>query len=166
MATVDLTQTGTATGHPSPRGVKLPYLVEVYVTGAAAAAAKGSALAAADVIQVLDIPAETIVLSAGIEVLTADTASSADVLADLGITGGDVDGFTDGADLSTVGYPAFGTGGDIITNAVRQVTADTLDILTGATTTYTSNDDWKIRVYAVLLDISSQPEPQAAKDVS
>lgn len=162
MALVNLSQTGTPTGHVTPRGTRQPYMIEVFVTGADAVAQKGSALANADVLQILDIPAESLILGAGLEVITADTDGSADILMDVGI-GGSVDVFVDGADPSTTGYKAAGTNGSLaFTNAERVTSADTLDIVLSEAASFSSNDDWKVRVYVVLLDVSGMPEAAAA----
>lgn len=164
MATIDQTQTGTSTGHPSPRGTRQLYLVEVLVKGSEVAATKGSALANLDVIQVLDLPAETRVLSGGAELQVADTDGSADILMDVGF-GGDVDAFIDAADPSgSLGFFAPGTGGNIITTAFDVATADTIDIVLGQTTSFSSNDDWEVRVFALVMDISGLPELGAARD--
>ena len=52
------------------------------------------------ILQVMDIPAETLIMEAGIEVLTALSSSAT---MDLGITGGDVDTYVDGYTNAT-GY--------------------------------------------------------------
>ena len=53
-----------------------------------------------DVLLAMDIPAETLIMEAGAEVLTALTSS---VTMDIGITGGDVDRYVDG-DTNATGY--------------------------------------------------------------
>ena len=75
----------------------VPYLVDVTVDFAAAATAKGSALAAADVIEALSVPANTVILNAGMEVITVLGGESSDTTFDLG-TGVDADNFVDGFD--------------------------------------------------------------------
>ena len=162
---VDLTQTSPGE-HVTPMGAKLPYLVEVFVKGSEAVTAKGSALANADVLQVLDVPAESLILGAGIEVEVADTDGSADILMDLGI-GGSVDIFVDAGDPSSTGYLAAGTNGAVnLTNGVRVTADDTLDIVLGQAASFSSNDDWEIRVYAIIMDVAGQPEPQEVSSIS
>lgn len=164
MATVDLSGTTGATGHASPRDVRFPYLLEFRVTGAAALAAKGSALGNADILQIMDIPAETMVMGAGIEVITADTDGSADILMDLGY-GSNVDVFVDGGDPSSTGYLGAGTNGALaFANAGRFTAADTLDIVLGQASSFSSNDDWVIRVFVWLQDIVEGPVAGAAVD--
>jgi hypothetical protein len=141
MATYDKTGVGGTTGHPS--NGRTPYLVENTIDIAAINSAAGTA--DGDVVQCLDIPAETLIMQAGIEVLTALSGS---VTIDLGITGGDVDNFVDG-DTNATGY-------SVLTATANQViaSADTLDaLLAGA-----ASSVGKIRVWAVLCDVSGLDE--------
>ena len=141
MATYDKTGVGGTTGHPS--NGRTPYLVENTIDISAINSAAGTA--DGDVIQCLDIPAETLIMQAGIEVLTALSGS---VTIDLGITGGDVDNFVDG-DTNATGY-------SVLTATANQViaSADTLDaLLAGA-----ASSVGKIRVWAVLCDVSGLDE--------
>jgi hypothetical protein len=141
MATYNKTGVGGTTGHPS--NGRTPYLVENTIDIAAINSAAGTA--DGDVIQCLDIPAETLIMQAGIEVLTALSGS---VTIDLGITGGDVDNFVDG-DTNATGY-------SVLTATANQViaSADTLDaLLAGA-----ASSVGKIRVWAVLCDVSGIDE--------
>ena len=141
MATYDKTGVGGTTGHPS--NGRTPYLVENTIDIAAINSAAGTA--DGDVIQCLDIPAETLIMQAGVEVLTALSGS---VTIDLGITGGDVDNFVDG-DTNATGY-------SVLTATANQViaSADTLDaLLAGA-----ASSVGKIRVWAVLCDVSGLDE--------
>ena len=89
MATHDKTGKGGTTGHPS--NGRTPYLVENTVDFSSFDPA------ANDVVQMLDIPAETLVINAGIEVLTA---SDSGVTLDVG-DGGDVDSYVDGYDSTS-----------------------------------------------------------------
>ena len=141
MATYDKTGVGGTTGHPS--NGRTPYLVENTIDISAINSAAGTA--DGDVVQCLDIPAETLIMQAVIEVLTALSGS---VTIDLGITGGDVDNFVDG-DTNATGY-------SVLTATANQViaSADTLDaLLAGA-----ASSAGKIRVWAVLCDVSGLDE--------
>jgi hypothetical protein len=124
-------------------GVRTPYLVENVIDISAINSDAGAAQN--DVLQVLDIPAETLILHAGIEVLTALSNS---VTLDLGITGGDVDTFVDG-DTNATGY-------SVLTNTARPViaSADTLDVLV----LDAASSAGKIRVFALLCDVSGVDE--------
>ncbi len=98
MATYDLTAAGGTTGHPA--NGRTPYLVENTIDIAAINGDSGAAQN--DVLRALDIPAETLIMEAGIEVITALSSS---VTLDLGITGGDVDRYVDG-DTNATGFSA------------------------------------------------------------
>ena len=141
MATYNVTGAGGTAGHPS--NGRTPYLVENTIDISAINGDSGAAQN--DVLQVLDIPAETIVMEAGVEVLTA---LSANVTLDLGITGGDVDIYVDG-DAKEIGYSA-------ATATARHVaaSADTLDLLVLSA----ASSAGKVRVYAVMCDVSGIDE--------
>lgn len=141
MATYDVTGNTSSTSAPSRKnpGVRTPYLVENTIDISAVNSSAGTA--DGDVLQVIDIPAETLVLHAGIEVITALSSSAT---MDFGITGGDVDVFVDG-DTNATGYSA-------LTATARPIiaSADTIDLLVaGAASTA-----GKVRVFALLCDVS------------
>ena len=146
MATYDLTAAGGTTGHPA--NGRTPYLVENTIDMSAFDPAAG------DIIQAIDVPAETLVMAAGLEVLTA---SSSSVTFDLGITGStagheDPDAFVDAYDATGTGYaPMDAT--DASAMLVCKV-ADTIDILTAGA----QDTAGKVRVWAVLCDISGVDE--------
>ena len=141
MATYDVTGVGGTTGHPS--NGRTPYLVENTIDVSAVNGDSGAAQN--DVLQAMDIPAETVIMEAGIEVLTACSGS---VTLDLGITGGDVDIYTDG-DTNATGYST-------LTATARHVAAaaDTLDVLVLSA----ASSAGKIRVWAVMCDVSGSNE--------
>ena len=137
MATYNVTGVGGTTGHPS--NGRTPYLVENTIDVSAVNGDSGAAQN--DVLQAMDIPAETVIMEAGIEVLTACSSS---VTLDLGITGGDVDIYTDG-DTNATGYST-------LTATARHVaaSADTLDVLVLSAAAAAG----KIRVWAIMCDVS------------
>ena len=145
MATYDVTGPGNAGATPSrfSAGVRTPYLVENTIDVSQINSDAGTATN--DVIQVLDIPAQTLIMHAGIEVITALSSS---VTMDLGITGGDVDTFVDG-DANATGY-------SVLTATARPViaSADTLDILCLSAVSSAG----KLRVFAILCDVSGVEE--------
>lgn len=154
MANVDVTgntgSTVTAGSHPGGRSVRNPYVVDVWVTAAQAVAAKGSALASSDVIQVLDVPAETLVLGCLAEITTADSGTT--LTFDIGFAG---DTFVDGGDATTAGYLAGGTNGvQNFANGVLKSATDTLDITLA--TLSAASDDWVCRLAVVMLDVSGK----------
>jgi hypothetical protein len=112
---------------------------------AARTTAGATALAAADVMQVINLPANAVVLSAGIEVITTDASTAT---FDLGFTGASpaaVNAYANDAAIGTAGY----TIADLANPTAVKV-ADTIDLLinTAAPTT------GKIRVFAVVADVS------------
>ena len=141
MATYDLTAAGGTTGHPA--NGRTPYLVENTIDISAINSSSGTANG--DVINALDIPAETLIMEAGIEVITALSSSAT---MDLGITGGDVDRYVDG-DTNATGYATL-----TATARVVVASADTLDILTAGA----DSSAGKVRVWAVLCDVSGVDE--------
>jgi hypothetical protein len=157
MATIDLSS-GIGNGqHPSRSLGRLPYVVEKTIDFAVATTAKGSALAAADVIEAIDVPAQSVVLNAGYEVTATITG---DVTIDLGVTGIDADVFVDGAVLA-----AATTVGTFAQNAAAYQpvvlgAADTVDLLIAASSTAISAG--KVRVWALVVDVSDKDAPGEA----
>ena len=147
MATYDKTGAGGTTGHPS--NGRTPYLVENTIDISAINSSSGTANG--DVVNALDIPAETLIMEAGIEVITALSSSAT---MDLGITGGDVDRYVDG-DTNATGYATL-----TATARVVVATADTLDILTAGA----DSSAGKVRVWAVLCDVSGIDETDRNTD--
>jgi hypothetical protein len=132
----------------------MPYVIEATLNFATAATTKGSALAATDVIEVLDIPAESVVLSAGYEVTAAITG---DVTVDVGVTGIDADNFIDGATLAAA--TAVGTYAQQAAafQPIILQSADTLDVLIATSTTAISAGS--IRVWAVVCSVADRVGP-------
>ena len=147
MATYNVTGVGGTTGHPS--NGRTPYLVENTIDISAVNGDAGTT--SGDVLYALDIPAETLIMEAGVEVLTALTSS---VTMDIGITGGDVDIYVDG-DTNATGY---GT----LTATARHLasSADTLDVLIGGA----ASSAGKIRVWAVMCDVAGINESDQNTD--
>ena len=145
MATVSKVIGGTS-GHPSTR--RKPYWVENTIDNSLFDPANG------DIIQAINVPAETLVIAAGLEVLTA---SSSSVTMDLGITGSTA-GHND-PDCWVDGYDATGTGHAPMdaTDAAAMLivkTADTIDILIGGE----QDTAGKVRLWALMCDISGSDE--------
>jgi len=158
MATVStLKQGGTGAGLGN-FNTKQPGVVSVRLRGADAADAKGSALAANDLIQVCTIPAGTTVGFATLNVLTADTGTT--LTFDLG-DGSTADEFVDGADGTTAGFAAQGTNG-VFSQKILYTSADVLQLK--VVTASSANDDWEVEVLFEVTDYNSKPRPQSAKD--
>ena len=141
MATYNKTGAGGTTGHPS--NGRTPYLVENTIDISAINSSSGTA--DGDIVQALDIPAETLIMEAGVEVITALSSSAT---MDLGITGGDVDRYVDG-DTNATGFSTLTATARVIVSS-----ADTLDALIAGA----ASSAGKIRVFAVLCDISGIDE--------
>lgn len=155
MATVDVSSGINAATHPSRAVRSMPYVVETTLNFATATTTKGSALAAADVLEVLDIPAETLILNAGYEVTAAITG---DVTLDVGVTGVDADNFIDGATLAAAtAVGTYAQNAAAFQPIVIGATADTLDVLIATSTTAVSAGT--IRVWAVLVDLNGRNGP-------
>ena len=155
MATITTLSNAVSAGtHPS-RGIRaMPYVVENTINFATATTAKGSALAAADVIEALQIPAQSIVLAAGFEVISAVTGSCT---VSLGVTG-----VTAAAYVSAFGVTSSLAVGDYATPAtagypIVTKSADTLDLLLVTETTTLSAGS--IRVFAVIVDATDRIGP-------
>ena len=145
MGTLNVTGAGGTAGHPS--NGRVPYLVENTIDLAQVRSDTGPDQN--DVLQCIDIPAETLVMAGGVEVLTALASSST---LDVGITGVDPDIFVDAHDATSTGYAQFD---NVDAGAMSVVsTADTLDVLLEGASSATG----KIRVWAVLCDISGIDE--------
>lgn len=95
--------------------------------------------AAADTFAVLAVPANSVVLRAGIDVLVADTAGNSGTVA-LGETGGDVDRYVAAAAPTSTGQMTCTATASLAVSA-----ADTIDILVA-----TGAINAKVRVWAVI----------------
>jgi hypothetical protein len=138
--------TGGTSGHPSTR--RKPYYVENTIDFSV------DDPAANDIVQFLNIPAETCVMASGLEVLTA---SASGVTLDLGWTATsgnlatDIDRFVDGHDSTALGIAAVAAA---TAGWVTYKAADTIDVkVLGAQDTA-----GKVRVWAVMCDISGSDE--------
>ena len=155
MATITTLSNAVGAGTQPSRALRnMPYVVENTINFASAVTAKGSALAAADVIEALQIPAQSIVLAAGFEVLSAVTGSCT---VSLGVTG-----VTAAAYVSAFGVTSSLAVGDYATPAtagypIVTKSADTLDLLLVTETTTLSAGS--IRVFAVIVDATDRIGP-------
>jgi hypothetical protein len=116
--------------------------------------------AGGDVVQLVDIPADSMIIAGALEVLEA--RGNAQITLDIGITGGDVDCFVDGSVLAAGFTPfleaAVGASG---ANARILTSADTIDALlidAGSS----GESAARFRVHVCLVDISRNPLTEAA----
>ena len=152
MATYNRTATGGGTaGHPSNAAV--PYVITSPVWDTADGGTGG------DIVQLIDVPADTMIVSGCLEVLEA--AGNGQVTLDIGFTGGDVDCFIDGS-VVAAGFTPFleasiGASG---ANCRMLTSADTIDalILDAAST---GESAARFRIHVVLADVSKNPTESA-----
>lgn len=147
MAEVTTLVASGMAGNPQKR----EYTMEVELDMAAAAAAKGSALASSDTVNAFTVPANTVVLFAGMECTQTPAGGTGTVL-DLGVKGGDVDAFVDGFafDSATAGdYAAMANSGAPIVFG----SGGTIDVLLQAGSTISTSG--KVRVFARVLEVDA-----------
>ena len=150
MATITTLAGGATAGRTVG---SVPYLVDKTINFATAATAKGSALAAADVIEAISVPVNTVILNAGLEIITALGGESNDTTFDLG-TAVDADVFVDGFDADAAAAGAYAQNAAAFQPLVVGATADTIDItIATATTAPTSG---VARVWAVLMNVDGR----------
>ena len=152
MATYNVTGVGGTTGHPS--NGRTPYLVENTIDVSAVNGDSGSAQN--DVLKCIDVPAETLIMAAGVEVLTACSSS---VVIDIGVTGStagfsDPDAYVDAYDATGASYAGRDATADADPIMLTCKVADTIDALMAGA----ASSAGKIRVWAVLCDISGIDE--------
>jgi len=152
MATYDRTTSGGGTvGHPSR--MPTPYVVTSPVWDTADGGTGG------DVIQMIDVPADTMIVAGALEVLEA--RGNGQITMDIGFTGGDVDCFLDGSALAAGFSPfleaAVGASGS---NARILTSADTIDclILDGGSS---GESAARFRLHVCMVDISRNPTESA-----
>ena len=151
MATIDRTPNGGTAGHPA--NVARPYVVTSQVHDTADGGTGG------DVVQLIDVPADSMIVSGVLEVLEA--RGNGQITLDVGFTGGDVDCFVDGSACAAGFTPfleaAVGASG---ANARMLTSADTIDalILDGGST---GESALRFRVHVVLADVSKNPVESA-----
>jgi len=146
----------TALLHPasgnSQRG-RNPYYVDVTID------LTTNRIAPGDTIQAITVPANTLIMGAGFQVVESATMNTAtDATAALGFTGGDVDEFAVALDIDGA------TDGDYapqvaIDGLALSTSGDTIDfVLAGSGASFTAG---KLRAFAVMMDISDQGDTTA-----
>ena len=153
MATYDVTGPGGVNrpGRYNP-GVRTPYLVENTIDVSAINGDSGTANG--DILECIDIPAETLIMNAGVEVITACSSSTT---IDIGVTGStagfsDPDAYVDAYDATGAAYAPRDVADAAPMLTIK--TADTIDALMAGA----ASSAGKIRVWAVLCDLSGIDE--------
>ena len=170
MATFDLTAKSTTgvgansiASLPSHQGTHMPQTIQQYLDIDALIAA-GNTIADGDIFQMLEIPAGTLVLNAGAEVMKAFTSSCT---LDMDFGGGD--DIIDGADITSAGFCAAGTNGQ--TNVVGTGSASTYTQFIGTTDTIdctiagAAAATGRLRVYATVIDCNDHGAVDRATEV-
>ena len=170
MATFDLTAKSTTgvganvvAGIPSQSGTHVVRTIQEYLDIDALIAA-GNTIADGDVFQMLEIPAGTLVLNAGAEVMKAFTGSCT---LDMDFGGGD--DIIDGADITSTGFCAAGSNGQ--TNIIGTGSASTYTQFIGTTDTIdctiagAAAATGRLRVYATVIDCNDHGAVDRATEV-
>ena len=170
MATFDLTAkstTGVGANSiatlPAHAGTHMVRTIQEYLDIDALIAA-GNSISDGDVFQMLEIPAGTLVLNAGAEVMLAFTGSCT---LDMDFAGGD--DIIDVADITSAGYCAAGSNGQtntVVGSAAATYTqfigtADTIDCTIAGAAAATG----RLRVYATVIDCNDHGAVDKATEV-
>ena len=149
MATYDRTITGGGTvGHPG--NLPRPYII----TSPVYDAVDNTSLAGADIVKLIDLPADSMIIGGALEVLEASGNSS--VTLDVG-TSTDVDSLVDGGASNAAAIIQFNlkaTGVNMVTSA-DSIQVTVLDSGSSGTTAL------RFRVHAVICDVSVNPVESA-----
>ena len=170
MATFDLTAKSTTgvgansiAALPSNVGTHMVRTIQEYLDIDSLVAA-GNSFSDGDVFQLLEIPAGTLVLNAGAEVMAAFTSSCT---LDMDFGGGD--DIIDGADITSAGFCAAGSNGQtntVVGNATSTYTqfigtADTIDCTIAGAAAATG----RLRGYATVIDCNDHGAVDKATEV-
>jgi hypothetical protein len=155
MATITTLCPLTGTTEATKQWKQQPILLSNVIDFADCLVAKGSALAANDVIEALRFPAGVFIHWAGIQTIAVDDATT--LTLDLGITGTDADGFVDGYDQAAATAGAYATMlQDASDVQIIYTAADSIDILF-ATLTGTLTVG-KVRVFALVTCLTGEKQ--------
>ena len=152
MATYNRTATGGGTvGHPS--NAPVPYVITSPVWDTVDGGT------GADIVQLIDVPADTMIIAGCLEVLEA--RGNGQITMDIGFTGGDVDTFLD-ASACAAGFSPFleasiGASGS---NCRMLTSTDTIDALildAGST----GESALRFRIHVCMVDVSVNPVESA-----
>jgi len=152
MATYNRTATGGGTvGHPS--NAPVPYVITSPVWDTVDGGTGG------DIVQLVDVPADTMILAGCLEVLEA--RGNGQITMDIGFTGGDVDTFLDASPLAA-GFTPFleASIGATSANCRMLTSTDTIDalILDGGSSAESAA---RFRIHVCMVDVSVNPVESA-----
>ena len=141
MATLTKTGGTGTTGHVAGNAVAKTYVQSTVIAGTSTALTNG------DDYQAINLPANSIVMSAGIDVITAGTGTGTLALGDGSVT-------YVAAATQSAGQM---TSGDAVAElAVTYAAADTLDVTVG-----TADVNSKVRVWALIADIDGMGDTES-----
>ena len=107
-ATINLTRgSSTSNAFPARDFLKTVGVASAVLDWAVATSVRGSALTTGDIVQLINLPPNTLVLGGVCEVITAVDNTAATV--DIGTTGISADNLVDGGNVKTTGITAPGT---------------------------------------------------------
>jgi len=160
MATFDLTAGSTISSEAAYSIAALPesrrpaYLVEAILD---IEKIENYSCTNGDVFQVLEVPANTLVMAAGAEVLKAFDGTTPTV--DIDFAAGD--DIVDAGDVTSTGYLAAGTNGTAVGTATANftqfvTTSDTIDVVLAAGSADVT--EGRLRVFAVVIDVDGVAE--------
>jgi hypothetical protein len=118
-----------------------------------------NSIAPGDTIQAITVPANTLILGAGFQVVSSATMNTGtNATAALGFTGGDVDEFAAALDIDGAADGAYAPQ-VAIDGLALSASGDTIDfVLAGDGASFTAG---KLRAFAVMMDISDQGDTAA-----
>jgi len=144
----------------------MPYSIWQEIDIPATIVAKGSALAAADVIEALRIPPNTLILYAFAKKTAAFAGTSTNLTLNVGVTGVNAASYVSAWDYDAAAIEDYGTQGTWSNPVLvpNNTTGDTIDITIATQTgTWTGG---KIRVEAVCLDMNRKARGRIAQPKS
>lgn len=154
MADINITRGGPQGGHVGRRNQRTVYNLTRIVKGADVRAAKGSALANGDVVKVFNIPAGSVALFGGLEVLVADTGS--DVRGALG-TPTDDDQFVAPVSIASTGVKT-----SVFTPENPFAAATTLDFTLSQSSAFDTDENFVVKIWATFADTNAFEDATSA----
>lgn len=159
MATVDMKQGGSVVGYADSATAK-PQVVSIRIKASDVVTAKGGALAASDIIEVMTIPAGSRYGKATVDVITVDSGTA--LTCNLGDTAAAATYVAAGSLAGSTGIVAEGTGAFDVTQIAAAATVLELALVTVTA----AGDDWEVDVLVEICDYSGNPRAKSAKDVA
>lgn len=152
MATIDLAQAvGVNKAAVQTSNLKVVYKIWAEVDLAAAATAKGSALAAGDLITAVRVPENHAVLGVFVKKTSAFVGTSADLTIDVGVDGG-----LDYVSAWDFDGAAVGSYADVAPTAGQNIVDESTTVQVELVTASGTIEGGKLEVHAVLVDLTHE----------